>query len=81
MGKIMEKEEKTQEFYKTFYEENKVKLLQYENLRKHFHQMVTDVLGKDYYNMAMDVYDADRICCEDITQKSKGWFRNIFRST
>jgi len=56
------------DFYKSFYEENRVRLLQYENLRKHFRLMVNDVLGNGYYNMAMDVYEADRICCKDITR-------------
>lgn len=58
------------EFYKKFHDENRVALLQYESLRKNFHQMVNDVLGDDYYNMAMDVYDCDKICCEDITRKA-----------
>jgi len=56
------------DFYKSFYEENRVRLLQYENLRKHFRLMVNDVLGNGYYNMAMDVYEADRICCKDIVR-------------
>jgi len=30
--------------------------------------MVNDVLGNGYYNIAMDVYEADRICCKDITR-------------
>lgn len=72
-------DEKTLEFYKKFYDENRVKLLQYDSLRKNFHKMVDDVMGKDYYNMANDVYDCDRICCEDITQKSIGFFKSIFR--
>ena len=73
-------EEKTYEFYKAFYDENRISLLQYESLRKYFLKMVTDILGEDYYNYAMDVYDCDRICCEDITRKSKeSFWRNIFR--
>jgi hypothetical protein len=71
--------EKALEFYKKFYDENRVKLLQYDSLRDNFNKMVTDVLGDDYYNMAMDVYDADKICCEDITRKSTGFFKSIFR--
>jgi len=52
--------------------------LQYANLRKYFTKMVTDVLGKDYYNMAMDVYDSDRICCEDITKKAnETWLEKL----
>lgn len=67
------------EFYKNFYDENKIALMQYKSLRKHFHKMVEDVLGKGYYNMGMDVYECDRLCCEDITNKSKGWFKKLFR--
>lgn len=70
--------EKTHEFYKQFYDENRVKLLQYDSLRKNFHKMVDDVLGKDYYNMAMDVYDCDKECCEDITRKATGFLKRIF---
>jgi len=73
-------EEKTYEFYKAFYDENRISMLQYESLRKYFRKMIKDILGEDYYNYAMDVYDCDRICCEDITRKSKeGFWRNIFR--
>jgi len=72
--------EKSHEFYKQFYDEHGVDILQYKNLRKCFNKMVTKVLGKDYYNMAMDVYDADRICCEDVASKAKqkGLFRWLF---
>jgi hypothetical protein len=63
-------EKKDVDFYKKFYEENRISLLQYESLRKNFGVMIDKVLGDDYYNMAMDVYDADRICCEDITRKA-----------
>lgn len=63
-------EVKSLEFYKAFYEENRVSVLQYESLRVNFNKMVSDVLGGDYYNMGMDVYEADRICCEDISNKS-----------
>jgi hypothetical protein len=60
---------KTIEFYKAFYDENRISILQYKSLRSNFNAMVTGTLGKDYCNMAMDVYDADRICCEDIVIK------------
>jgi hypothetical protein len=63
-------EEKDIEFYKSFYEENRIALLQYKSLREHFGLMIDNVLGEDYYNMAMDIYEADRICCEDITRKA-----------
>lgn len=68
-GEVTMIDEKPPEFYKEFYEQNRVALLQYESLRSNFSAMVTDTLGEDYYNIAMDVYDADRICCEDITIK------------
>ena len=67
------------EFYKKFYDDNRVKLLQYNNLRDQFKRMITIILGPDYYNMAMDVYDCDRICCDDIVRKFKNriYFYNI----
>lgn len=67
-GKIMDKSYK---FYKTFYDNNRVSILQYNSLRKHFDKMVNSILGKDYYNTSMDVYECDRMCCEDITSKKK----------
>ena len=71
--------EKDLAFYKKFYDENRVRILQYNSLRINFNSMVRDVLGSDYYNMALDVYDADRICCEDIASKSrKNWLQKIF---
>lgn len=74
-------EVKDLEFYKKFYDENRIAVLQYASLRKHFSRMIDDVLGADYYNMAMDVYDADRICCEDVAHKAKknplGIFLNL----
>lgn len=74
-------DEKSPEFYKAFYDENRVAILQYKSLRGHFNKMINDVLGPDYYNMAMDVYDADRICCEDVANKlrPKGFWGNILR--
>ncbi len=62
---------KDNEFYKLFYDENRVSILQYDNLRIHFNKMVRDVLGEDYYNIGMDVCQSDRQCCEDITRKLK----------
>lgn len=56
--------------YRDFYGENRISLLQYESLRRNFSLMVDNVLGEDYYNMAMDVYDCDTACCEDITRKA-----------
>ena len=53
-----------------FYDENRIRILQYDSLLIDFHKMVNDVLGKDYYNMGMDVYTVHRFCCEDITKKA-----------
>ena len=72
--KIEVDEEKDIEFYKEFYEKNRIALLQYKSLRENFNTMVDKVLGDDYYNMAMDVYACDRICCEDITVKANRKF-------
>ena len=69
----MEKEE-SYDFYKSFYDKNRVRVLQYENLRECFQKMIGDILGKDYYNMGMDVYDCDRLSCEDVTAKSRRWW-------
>lgn len=63
LGEEIEKLESTAE-------ETRISQLQYESLRKNFSKMIDDVLGSDYYNMAMDVYDSDRVCCEDITYKA-----------
>jgi len=59
-------DEKTFQFYKDFYENNRISILQYNSLRKHFQSMITTILGENYYNMGMDVYECDRMCCEDI---------------
>lgn len=56
--------------YKEFYEKNRVVILQYENLRENFSVMVDEILGTDYYNSAMDVYECDRISCADIIYKA-----------
>ena len=72
-------EENSYEFYKSFYDENRVRILQYNSLRKYFHEMVTNILGEDYYNYEMDVYQSDRQCCKDITRKTKkGFLKRLF---
>ena len=67
------------EFYKSFYEENRIRVLQYDSLRRCFYKLVEDVLGKDYYNMGMDVYQCDKLSCEDIAFKLKDRWYNIFK--
>lgn len=43
---------------------------QYKNLRKCFYDILLDpIMGKDYYNMGMDVYQSDRYCCIDLKKK------------
>jgi len=63
-------DDKNAAFYKDFYEKNRIPLLQYESLRGHFGLMIEDIMGEDYYNMGMDIYETDRICCEDIARKA-----------
>ena len=46
-------------------------LKQYENLRRNFNRLRKEVLGEDYYNLAMDVYKCDEIVCDDIIKKFK----------
>lgn len=60
-----------QEYENQQIESDRIALLQYKNLRKHFGEMVHTLLGESYYNLAMDVYDCDRIACEDIIKKYK----------
>lgn len=57
-------------FYREFHAANSVALMQYKHLRANFRKLVEDVLGKDYYNTTMDVYDSDQACCEDIATKA-----------
>lgn len=52
-----------------------VPMMQYDNLRKHFRQLVNDVLGENYYNEGMDVYTCDEYCCQDLKARMKRkWF-------
>lgn len=50
---------------------DEIEKLQYENLRENFNKLSNNILGEKYYNMAMDVYEADKITCEDIMQRYK----------
>ena len=66
-----EENKKRFEFYKDFYNKNRIKILQYDNLRFHFNKIIKSVLGKDYYNMGMDVYTCDELTCKDIIKRTK----------
>ena len=69
------------EFYKNFYDENRVALLQYESLRVNFNKMVDNVLGKSYYNEGHDVYQCDELTCiaiEKTVNKNKTIMQRIF---
>ena len=57
-------------FYKEFYEQNVVALMQYESLRRNFTELTNITLGKDYYNAVMDVYVCDELTCKDIAKKA-----------
>lgn len=49
-----------------------IRLKQYENLRECFQKkLVNPILGKDYYNLAHDVYTSDLFTVEDIHQRFK----------
>jgi hypothetical protein len=48
-----------------------IQLLQYANLRKHFSQLINDVLGPNYYNEGMDVYTCDEFTCRDLKDRMK----------
>lgn len=50
---------------------DRIRLLQYENLRHNFQITIDDILGKDYYNMSADVYTCDKFCCEDLMYHNK----------
>lgn len=51
--------------------QQEVVLLQYSNLRKHFSQLISDILGPNYYNEGMDVYHCDELTCRDLKSKIK----------
>ena len=50
-------------------EDCRIRLLQYDNLRKLFSQLIDDVLGTNYYNMGMDVYTCDELTCKDLKDR------------
>lgn len=52
-----------------FKKTDNTKELQYDNLRYEFNNLVNKILGKDYYNVAQDVYQCDKECCNDIIRK------------
>lgn len=63
-----------------FYNENKIELLQYQNLRMHFNRMVISILGENYYNYSYDVYEADKQSCIDIIKfANKSIFQKILQ--
>lgn len=48
-----------------------VAMLQYQNLREHFNNLLHDVFGKDYYNLGADVYSSDKLSCSDLKSRLK----------
>lgn len=48
---------------------DEIRMAQYSNLRANFNSLVKYTLGDNYYNMAMDVYQSDIDCCDDIKMK------------
>lgn len=51
--------------------DTRIEMLQYKNLRKHFGNLIQNVLGTDYYNEGMDVYTCDELTCRDLQNKMK----------
>lgn len=39
------------------------------NLRKWLNQLVSEVLGEDYYNEGADIYTVDKYTCRDLNKK------------
>ncbi len=73
-------QEKDYQFYKEFYEENRIRILQYESLRNNFSKMIKDIFKDDYYNMGMDVYSCDQEACEQLTQRAnETWLSRLLR--
>jgi hypothetical protein len=50
-------------------EANRIRLLQYENLRKCFNALLESALGENYYNEGVDVYVCDNFSCRDLAKK------------
>lgn len=50
---------------------DKIIRLKYSNLRENFNSLKNEVLGTEYYNMAMDVYECDRQIVKDMKRKFK----------
>lgn len=50
-------------------ESQRIPLLQYAHLRLCFNQLIEVILGKDYYNLGLDVYSCDEVSCSDIASR------------
>lgn len=50
-------------------EVDKIRLLQYENLRRCFNALLESALGENYYNEGMDIYICDELSCRDLAKK------------
>lgn len=50
-------------------EVDRIRLLQYENLRRCFNALLESALGENYYNEGMDVYICDELSCRDLAKK------------
>ena len=73
MARVAELEKENAEL-----QQDRVAMMQYRNLREHFGALADEVLGPDYYNMGMDVYECDRITCEDIARHaSQTWLQRL----
>lgn len=56
---------------------DEIEKLQYENLRKQFNKIIHELLGKCYYNMAMDVYKCDEQCADDVIEYNNNLIKRL----
>lgn len=52
----------------------RVAQLQYDNLRYELEPMCTEILGKNYYNTALDIYNADHQTISDMRREIRSGF-------
>lgn len=48
---------------------DKIREMQYHNIRENFNEVVKSILGKSYYNEGSEVHTGDAFACRDIINK------------
>lgn len=57
---------------------NEINMMQYRNLKNCLSKnLITPILGKDYYNHGMDVYTCDELITEDLKYKYDCMYNNL----